>query len=208
MRLVILSILQTSSKLAKLRHDGASENGLRAVGRAAAQRPADPSGLSSPGELAAGPTEPRHMQAAARGRPPRRPISVARIARHEPRAVAALLAGLRAGVGAALVRHTRAEALILARLEAAAAEFFAAAPAVKAAASAVASCPAVGPTPVRLGWRRPSAAKELWRTFRGCDAPFPAAPRRLATLARAAGRLLHRTLVACLRAVLRDGGQA
>ena len=53
--------------------------------------------------------------------------------------------------------------------------FFAAAPAVKAAESAVASCPAVGPTPVRLGWRRPSAAKELWRTFRGCDAPFPAA---------------------------------
>ena len=148
------------------------------------------------------------MQAAARGRPPRRPISVARIARQEPRAVAALLAGLRAGVGAALVRHTRAEALILARLELAAAEFFAAAPAVKAAASAVASCPAVGPTPVRLGWRRPSAAKELWRTFRGCDAPFPEAPRRLATLARAAGRLLHRTLVACLRAVLRDGGQA
>ena len=120
--------------------------------------------------------------------------------------MAALLAGLRAGVGAALVRHTPAQAVILARLEVAASEFFAAAPAVKAAASADASCPAVGPMPVRLGWRRPSVAKELWRTFRGCDAPFPAAPRRLATLARAAARLLHRTLITCLRAVLRDAG--
>ena len=64
--------------------------------------------------------------------------------------MAALLAGLRAGVGAALVRHTPAQAVILARLEVAAGEFFAAAPALKAAASADASCPAVGPMPVRL----------------------------------------------------------
>ena len=68
----------------------------------------------------------------ARVRPPARPICIARIARHEPRAVAALIAGLRSGVGAALVRHTPAQALILARLEVAASEFFAAAPTVKA----------------------------------------------------------------------------
>ena len=66
--------------------------------------------------------------------------------------------------------------------------------------------PAIGPLPVRLGWRRPSEAKELFRAFRGCAAPYPAAPRRLATLARAAERLLHRTLCACLAAVLRAAG--
>ena len=90
----------------------------------------------------------------------RRPIRLALIARGEPRACASLLAGLRSGVGAALVRHTPAQALILARLDSAAQEFFEASPdAAKAKDAVEALCPAVGPLPVLLGWRRPSAAK-------------------------------------------------
>ena len=91
----------------------------------------------------------------ARLAPARRPIAAFRLARHERRARAALLAGLRSGVGAALIRLSPAEAVILARLEAACCEFFEAPTAAKAEVSADMLRPAIGPLPVRLGWRRP-----------------------------------------------------
>tara|TARA_B110001452_G_C15197685_1_gene415688 strand:+ start:556 stop:1455 length:900 start_codon:yes stop_codon:yes gene_type:complete len=134
-----------------------------------------------------------------------RPISIARLARAEPHAVAALHAGLRSGVGAALVKHRRAHALILARLRRASAEFFLEPTAAKAAASNHSSCPAFGPMPVLVGWRRPSDSKELYRSFAGESLPA-STPGRLRTLACAAQRLLHHALVVCLRTILRAAG--
>ena len=136
----------------------------------------------------------------------RRPISLARLARDNPRAASRLTTSLRSGVSAALLRLTPADGVILSRLTDAAEEFFAADEPIKADASALALCAAVGPQPVRLGWRRPSAAKVLYRHFAGSPCPLPAMPRRFRTLLRAARRLLHRALVACLRTVLREAG--
>src|SRR6056297_3375429 len=107
--------------------------------------------------------------------------------------------------GAALIRLDDRDAARLSRLHNLAKQFFEQRPhSAKASASRDVCIPSVGPAAVRLGWRAPSAAKELLRCFRGH--PLPLRSREdalLAASARECEARLHAILTQCACAALR-----
>jgi hypothetical protein len=130
-------------------------------------------------------------------------VSAAALMAGDQKAAEALRRSL-ATHGAALVRIGHRDAARLARLHSLAKRFFEQRQGqAKAGASRDVRIPSVGPAAVRLGWRAPSAAKELLRCFRGH--PLPLRSRADAPLARSA-RLcearMHALLTQCACAAI------
>ena len=94
--------------------------------------------------------------------------------KNESDAAAEIIAGLSLR-GAVLVRLGVDDAAALASLLRYSSHFFEKPHGEKAYVARDAVIPAVGPAAVRVGWRQPSASKELLRCFRGHPLPLPVA---------------------------------
>ena len=115
----------------------------------------------------------------------------------------ALVSGLMSGCSAVLIRLPAESARVMRKMDEAAHLYFENR-AHKEWDSVDVQLPAVGPMPVRVGWRRPSAAKECIRWFSNGDRRRAAPPvcGSLDHLSRAAQRSLRHVLESCLRLVL------